>query len=75
MQVFLFQILAGSHGLVTEKDDSGKIVKHVVLTDILGAEDHFKDMDLKIAGTVEGITGFQLDLKIPGLPFDILLKH
>ena len=63
-----------SCGLVTEKDDSGKIVKHVVLTDILGAEDHFGDMDLKIAGTVEGITGFQLDLKIPGLPFDITLE-
>jgi polyribonucleotide nucleotidyltransferase len=63
-----------SCGLVTEKDDSGKIVKHVVLTDILGAEDHFGDMDLKIAGTVEGITGFQLDLKIPGLPFDIALE-
>jgi polyribonucleotide nucleotidyltransferase len=63
-----------SCGLVTEKDDSGKITKHVVLTDILGAEDHFGDMDLKIAGTVEGITGFQLDLKIPGLPFDITLE-
>ena len=46
----------------------------MVLTDILGAEDHFGDMDLKIAGTVEGITGFQLDLKIPGLPFDITLE-
>ncbi len=63
-----------STGLVTEKDETGKITKHVVLTDILGAEDHFGDMDFKIAGTVEGITGFQLDLKISGLPFDIALE-
>ena len=63
-----------STGLVTEKDENGKTIKHVVLTDILGAEDHFGDMDFKIAGTVEGITGFQLDLKISGLPFDIALE-
>lgn len=60
-----------SVGLVTEKDNDGKIAKHVILTDILGAEDHFGDMDFKIAGTKDGITGFQLDLKIQGLPFDI----
>ena len=58
-----------------EKDDSGKIVKHVVLTDILGAEDHFGDMDLKIAGTVEGITGFQLDLRFQDFHLTSLLKH
>ena len=63
-----------STGLVTEKDADGKITKHVILTDILGAEDHFGDMDFKIAGTPEGITGFQLDLKITGLPFDITLE-
>lgn len=63
-----------STGLVTEKDENGKITKHVVLTDILGAEDHFGDMDFKIAGTPEGITGFQLDLKISGLPFEIALE-
>lgn len=63
-----------STGLVTEKDATGKITKHVVLTDILGAEDHFGDMDFKIAGTPEGITGFQLDLKVTGLPFDIALE-
>ena len=60
-----------STGLVTETDADGKISKHVILTDILGAEDHFGDMDFKIAGTPEGITGFQLDLKIQGIPFDI----
>ena len=47
------------------------ISKHVVLTDIIGAEDHFGDMDFKVCGTRQGVTGFQLDLKIQGLPFDI----
>lgn len=61
-----------SVGLVRETDDSGKFTKHVLLTDILGEEDHYGDMDFKIAGTAEGITGFQLDLKINGLPFDIV---
>ena len=41
------------------------------MTDILGEEDHFGDMDFKLAGTTTGITGFQLDLKIKGLPFEI----
>ncbi|MFM7241796.1 MAG: polyribonucleotide nucleotidyltransferase [Opitutia bacterium] len=59
-----------SCGLVTE-DASGKIVKHRVLTDIIGAEDHYGDMDFKICGTREGITAFQLDLKIHGLPIAI----
>ncbi len=61
-----------SCGLVTENGPDGKIAKHVLLTDILGEEDHFGDMDFKIAGTRNGITGFQLDLKINGLPFDIM---
>ena len=60
-----------STGLVTEMDDDGNIAKHVVLTDIIGAEDHFGDMDFKVCGTRDGVTGFQLDLKIQGLPFDI----
>ncbi len=59
-----------SVGMVTESEDD-KISKHIILTDILGEEDHFGDMDFKIAGTTKGITGFQLDLKIKGLPFDI----
>ena len=61
-----------SCGLVTRFDEYGKLLKHVVLTDIIGAEDHFGDMDFKICGTKNGITGFQLDLKIQGLPFDIV---
>ncbi|OIO59703.1 MAG: polyribonucleotide nucleotidyltransferase [Verrucomicrobia bacterium CG22_combo_CG10-13_8_21_14_all_43_17] len=60
-----------SVGLVTENDNKGDISKYVLLTDILGAEDHFGDMDFKIAGTSQGITGFQLDLKIKGLPLEI----
>ena len=60
-----------STGLVTKMDDNGNIEKHVVLTDIIGAEDHFGDMDFKVCGTRDGVTGFQLDLKIQGLPFDI----
>ncbi len=55
-----------SCGLVT--DDSKKIL----LTDILGAEDHFGDMDFKVCGTKDGITGFQLDLKLPGISLDLL---
>ncbi len=63
-----------SVGLVSKKNESGKIDEYKTLTDILGAEDHFGDMDFKLAGTSEGITGFQLDLKIDGLPFDIARK-
>ena len=56
-----------SIGLVT-----GAGQKPVLLTDILGAEDHCGDMDFKVAGTREGITGFQVDLKIRGLDWDLV---
>jgi polyribonucleotide nucleotidyltransferase len=56
-----------SIGLVTGKDQ-----KPVLLTDILGAEDHCGDMDFKVAGTREGITGFQVDLKIRGLDWELV---
>ncbi len=46
--------------------------KWVVLTDILGAEDHLGDMDLKITGTKDGMTAIQLDIKIAGIPFEIM---
>ncbi len=60
--------LAGvAMGLVT-----GENGKYVVLTDIEGMEDHYCDMDFKIAGTKTGITGIQLDIKITGLNFDII---
>ena len=56
-----------SIGLVT-----GEGHKPVLLTDILGAEDHCGDMDFKVAGTRDGITGFQVDLKIRGLDWDLV---
>jgi polyribonucleotide nucleotidyltransferase len=60
-----------SCGLMTENAADGSIAKWTTITDILGEEDHFGDMDFKLAGTTKGITGFQLDLKIHGLPFEI----
>jgi polyribonucleotide nucleotidyltransferase len=51
-----------SIGLVKESEEN-----YVLLTDILGDEDHFGDMDFKVAGTQDGITGIQLDLKINGI--------
>ena len=59
-----------SIGLVTRGDPADASAKHVLLTDILGSEDHFGDMDCKIAGTEKGITGFQLDLKLKGIPHE-----
>lgn len=46
--------------------------RHVVLTDIIGMEDHFGDMDFKVAGTAAGVTALQLDLKGTGVPVEIL---
>ncbi|MFI5355947.1 MAG: polyribonucleotide nucleotidyltransferase [Opitutales bacterium] len=60
-----------SCGLMTSNKADGSIDQWVTITDILGEEDHFGDMDFKLAGTTKGITGFQLDLKINGLPFEI----
>jgi len=62
-----------SVGLVTEFDASGsKMLRHQMLTDIIGSEDHFGDMDFKLCGTSAGVTGFQLDLKLAGLPLAML---
>jgi len=46
--------------------------KTVILTDIAGLEDHFGDMDFKVAGTVKGVTAVQLDLKIDGIDLELL---
>jgi polyribonucleotide nucleotidyltransferase len=51
-----------------------KISKYQLLTDIIGWEDHYCDMDCKIAGTEKGITGFQLDLKLKGIPFALMTE-
>jgi polyribonucleotide nucleotidyltransferase len=56
-----------SVGLVKESDD-----QWTLLTDIIGDEDHYGDMDFKIAGTQNGITGIQLDLKINGISREII---
>jgi polyribonucleotide nucleotidyltransferase len=53
-------------GLIKEGDD------YTVLTDIAGVEDHLGDMDFKVAGTENGITALQMDIKITGVTFDIL---
>jgi polyribonucleotide nucleotidyltransferase len=62
-----------SVGLMTENTD-GAITKWTTITDIIGEEDHFGDMDFKVAGTTKGITGFQLDLKLRGLPHDLMTQ-
>lgn len=60
-----------SVGLVSEfEGDSMK--RYVTMLDILGSEDHFGDMDFKLCGTDNGVTGYQLDLKLPGIPLSIL---
>ncbi len=58
-----------SIGLIT--DDNGK---YELLTDILGDEDHFGEMDFKVAGTVNGITAIQLDIKAEGLAQNIMVE-
>ena len=55
-------------GLIKEGNDIA------VLTDILGVEDHLGDMDFKVTGTREGITAFQMDIKIEGLSMDIMAR-
>jgi polyribonucleotide nucleotidyltransferase len=54
-------------GLIMEDEK-----KYCILTDILGTEDHLGDMDFKVAGSKDGITAIQMDLKIDGLPMDIM---
>ena len=55
-------------GLVKEGD------RYAILSDILGNEDHLGDMDFKVAGTADGITAFQMDIKIQGISFEIMEK-
>jgi polyribonucleotide nucleotidyltransferase len=55
-------------GLIQEEDDTK------VLTDILGNEDHYGDMDFKVAGTRDGITAFQMDVKVSGVSEELMLK-
>ena len=55
-------------GLITEAGGA----KYAILSDILGDEDHLGDMDFKVTGTTKGITACQMDLKVDGLPFEVM---
>jgi len=57
-------------GLITESNAPG--ARYAILSDILGEEDHLGDMDFKVAGTADGITGFQMDIKIAGVNPEIM---
>lgn len=61
-----------SVGLVTDFNEDGSLKAHKMLLDIIGSEDFYGDMDFKLCGTNEGVTGYQLDLKLPGLPLAML---
>jgi polyribonucleotide nucleotidyltransferase len=66
-------VVAGiSVGLVTEHSEDRQLKRYELLTDIIGSEDHFGDMDFKLCGTENGVTGFQLDLKLPGVSHKIM---
>ncbi len=60
-----------SCGLVTEFNGD-QMSRYTMLTDIIGSEDHFGDMDFKLCGTDAGVTGFQLDLKLPGISLELM---
>jgi polyribonucleotide nucleotidyltransferase len=62
-----------SVGLVTEFQGD-HLARYTTLTDIIGSEDHFGDMDFKLCGTRDGVTGFQLDLKLPGISHSIMAE-
>ena len=62
------QVAGIAMGLIKEEENV------VILSDILGSEDHFGDMDFKVAGTADGITAIQMDIKIKGISFEILEK-
>ncbi len=64
-----------SCGLIMDGEDETKLISqrdYKLLTDIQGPEDHFGDMDFKVAGTSDGITAIQLDIKVKGLTLEIL---
>lgn len=63
-----------SIGLCTEHAPDGSLCRYKLLTDIIGWEDAYGDMDCKIAGTERGVTGFQLDLKLTGVPIRIIAE-
>ncbi len=71
----LIRPVAGiSIGICTDHDASDAITRYKLLSDIIGWEDGYCDMDCKIAGTEKGITGFQLDLKLRGMTHKIMTE-
>jgi polyribonucleotide nucleotidyltransferase len=60
--------------MATGADGKSDVTKYKVLTDIQGPEDHHGDMDLKVAGTRDGVTGMQMDVKVDGLTLEIVMK-
>jgi polyribonucleotide nucleotidyltransferase len=66
------QVSAGVSGIAMGMISDEKTGRYVVLSDILGDEDHLGDMDFKVVGTHKGITACQMDMKINGLSYDIL---
>ena len=64
-----FPVAGIALGLITDKDNERN---YKILTDIAGIEDHCGDMDFKVAGTREGVTAIQVDLKIDGIGYDII---
>lgn len=68
-------------GLITDGDPTDSLGKSLsqgaqyrIVTDIIGDEDHYGYMDFKVAGTRQGITAIQLDLKLPGVPYSVLAE-
>ena len=61
-------------GIAMGMISDSKTGKYAILSDILGDEDHLGDMDFKVTGTVDGITACQMDIKIDGLSFDVLIE-
>jgi polyribonucleotide nucleotidyltransferase len=68
-------------GLITDGDPAASLgaslakgSKYLIVTDIMGDEDHYGYMDFKVAGTRKGITAIQLDLKLPGVPYSVLAE-
>ncbi len=61
-----------SVGLVTDFDENGNMLRYERLLDIIGSEDFYGDMDFKLCGTPNGVTSYQLDLKLDGIPLTIL---
>ncbi len=59
-------------GLITDENNPNG--RYAILTDILGDEDHLGDMDFKVAGTKDGITATQMDIKVDGLSYEVLAK-